>query len=736
MSSPGDAEARSSAQIHDQLAGLTQGAALQAVWAQDLAVATDLRQAVTDFLENVAVDFSGALALETVAAIVEAVGPRPWLLSIACRTAIDLDDLEAAGGYAELYTTQFPKLIIGLRLQIEVALAGRRTAAAEKLLDGVEDATSQDWALRARATILEQRQSYGEMLEVANQFRTKFPDNCEAWLAQARALARLGRHAEAKAVLTEAPHKFVTQAAYIRCAADIAVLAEDIDLAVQYWIDLRRRYRDKPDSYLRPIQPLMQANRMEFTGPIVAEGLARFPNDVRLLKLAAQLATRSRNATDAAIFTRRLARLEPGDAPRALAAAVAIATPGPNKTVRLAEALRRLTVLNAQYPDFAPGYSAHIRVLKDAGELDRAQELSRQWCDRFPDDVDMAMMRIAVLEDLGDTTVAVEELQALLARMPNNQVLQRAYIRELSLAGEHDRAEAEALAAYEQNPNNRRFFMEWVHTATRRGDWALALERLEGWVAKYPGDEAAADEIRTARLMLADGALLEGGATDPAQHDLAIFESLGGSTVGCEIAMAQRHFGYDSIGLLRWSNIIPAKLITALQTAFEGVGDEENMVLSIKKLGAAGDQYRTLDKRYGMHTHTFVKVADAPYDKMFVQSCRRLKFLRGKLLEDLSRGEKIFAYKAVPPVADKVVRQMAAAVNTLGGRAFLCVMQAERGSDAGTVRVLAPGVYVGYVAFVIRSGAAGVDIPHWRDVLRTTARLWREENGIAEPAAA
>jgi len=131
-----------------------------------------------------------------------------------------------------------------------------------------------------------------------------------------------------------------------------------------------------------------------------------------------------------------------------------------------------------------------------------------------------------------------------------------------------------------------------------------------------------------------------------------------------------------------------------------------------------------------------VRVADAPRDKMFTQSCRRLRFLRGKMLEDLAKGEKIFMYKPVPAISDAQVRAIHAALATQGGRALLCVMKAERASQAGTVRVLGPGIYVGYVSFVMSTGTAGADYPNWRKVMRETLELWQADGaGGAKPIA-
>ena len=43
--------------------------------------------------------------------------------------------------------------------------------------------------------------------------------------------------------------------------------------------------------------------------------------------------------------------------------------------------------------------------------------------------------------------------------------------------------------------------------------------------------------------------------------------------------------------------------------------------------------------------HTFVQANEIAQETMLEQSCRRLQFLRGKLLEDLRAADKVFVYK-------------------------------------------------------------------------------------------
>src|SRR5205823_6115235 len=105
----------------------------------------------------------------------------------------------------------------------------------------------------------------------------------------------------------------------------------------------------------------------------------------------------------------------------------------------------------------------------------------------------------------------------------------------------------------------------------------------------------------------------------------------------------QRAHGAEPLGLLRWTDMEPDGLIAALEAEFEGVGLSENTEL-ITPPDIAGE-YGTRDLRFGMRMHTFISKREVPADKMYTQACRRLQFLRDKLLADLKAGEKIFVYK-------------------------------------------------------------------------------------------
>ena len=138
----------------------------------------------------------------------------------------------------------------------------------------------------------------------------------------------------------------------------------------------------------------------------------------------------------------------------------------------------------------------------------------------------------------------------------------------------------------------------------------------------------------------------QAAAGDPLAELMLRFEGLGGS---CEFGLMQRHFGAEPLGLLRWVSIGMRPLRTALDRSFEGVGEAEHTGLKVNR---ERGEYYTADPRNGMVMHTFIAAGSQDEDVLLARLCRRLQFLRRKLLDDLADGAKIFVFKASVPVRD------------------------------------------------------------------------------------
>ena len=175
------------------------------------------------------------------------------------------------------------------------------------------------------------------------------------------------------------------------------------------------------------------------------------------------------------------------------------------------------------------------------------------------------------------------------------------------------------------------------------------------------------------------------------------FESLGGGGHGCEFGIFQRSFGAEPLGLLRWADIYQDQLTQALNTDFAGVGEPEFTNIFVPP-GGHPPEYWTTDTRYHMAMRCFVKVEDVPLDRMTVQVRKRLSYLRGKLIDDLRSGSKIFVYKNMKRnLTDEELGRLHAACRRFGDNTLFYIRYEDAAHPCGTVVPAADGLMIGYI---------------------------------------
>ena len=201
------------------------------------------------------------------------------------------------------------------------------------------------------------------------------------------------------------------------------------------------------------------------------------------------------------------------------------------------------------------------------------------------------------------------------------------------------------------------------------------------------------------------------------------FESLGGTGHGCEFGLVQRHFGSEPLGLLRWADISFECLASALESQFEGVGDEQYTEVF------SGDhmEYWTRDKRFHMAMRTFVKITETSLERMTERVCMRLKFLRSKLISDLGTSEKIFVYRNMfRNLESAELLRLHATVGSYGNSILLYLCYADAEHLPGSVHWVKPGLMIGHMqrfAFSPENEKIGPSEELFLDVCRTAAAM-------------
>jgi predicted Zn-dependent protease len=693
---------------------------IRQAWDEARNEALDDRQGMRGFSERMrAIGYSHVLA-DIAGELTTGMAGTAWVWALAAETAIETGEHAKALTYAAYLRERFPALPIGTRYVLECLTALGRTEEAVPLLDSLtKEQAREEWALMAQIAVAERTGAHVAALEAGQALGRRLPLRPEGFLAEVTAVHRLGRHDEAERGIRNLIAGFPQNPGVWVAAAEIAEARGDFESAQQRWAELRKRARARPTGFTGALANLRRANRLDLAPPIIHEGLAKFPDNEALLLEAAYMAVAAAQPDDADLYWQRLLKIRPE---YGLAAALCLMCSPVGRPARIPEVLRRLDAHHCAHPGHGPAYLAHLNALREFKQPEAAIEISSDWCDRFPQDAALALARAGALDDAGDYKGALAELTALRARVETTLDIEATYVRALSCAGRPEEADAAAIAALARRPGTLRLMLEYVRNSTRRGDWQQAYNRLLEAQRKLPGEAAIARELQTVRLQLAETLL---DAADPTDQ-MSRFESLGGDNVGCEFGMVQRELGRDAIGLLRWSRNEPQHLIDALTSDFEGVGSEESTILETVRHAVDDEEYVTKDRRFLMESHTFVQTRDAPMDSMFRQTCRRLRFLRGKLLEDLKAGQKIFVYKAFEPLVEAQLLELHAALRRHGDNVLLCVSRARGGDAPGTIRVVEQGLYLGFVGHFLNdgSGKPGSDVASWQKICAQAEQHW------------
>jgi tetratricopeptide (TPR) repeat protein len=366
------------------------------------------------------------------------------------------------------------------------------------------------------------------------------------------------------------------------------------------------------------------------------------------------------------------------------------------------------------------------------GRYDEARQLLSEGAVAFPHEraYPIELGRIAI--SLEDWPTAEMHWRAALQRDPRTWWIYTELAGVLDRQGRFGDAEAVLAEAREQcdEPNEITLFTYPARLAWKREDWVGAVARWAEAKRRFPKDEDVTLRFHEAFLRLAEH---DPAAAVAAHRDLGLtsakddlqalmlrFESLGGTgpAGGCEFGGVQRILGCEPLGLFRWATVRPANLIACLEDRFRTIGD-----VATTSVRPHEEQWEIWDADYGTSMHSFVSRADVPEDRMTVLACKRMRFLREKLIADLDAAEKIFVLKvASEPLTVAETEALSRAIQTYGAAELLCVCPADADHREGEIVRAAPGIFIGYIDF---SSGLNVAARHgaWQILCRTMLAL-------------
>lgn len=514
--------------------------------------------------------------------------------------------------------------------------------------------------------------------------RSLFPEIQNAPTQEAFALTQLGRFDEAENALT--------------LAADAASPDRAFELTQEHaWVALRRqdfreakrrfdvsieKFPDRAGGYLGAAQAVGGMGLPYEAEALLSLGVERCPGDpvlaIQHLELVSVL------AKDDSAFAER--------------------------------SIRYFSTFRTHFPNEPIGFILQIRSYINSSKPDDAEAIAQVGMKVFPGNAELPIEYGRCAEARKEYGIAIDrygKAVELNADRPEGYVgLARNY------AMTSRRAEAEAVLQKAMNivPQSSSVHIAYAQLATQTHDWAEAVRRWSAVHAKFPNEEEIAHSLFEARLAAVDD------DTEPtAQHEskqtvsaisaemqpgepptvaalVEHFESLGGGDgQGCEFGVFQRAAGAEPMGLLRWSNMEPTDLVTALAARFAGVGDEAQTLIG-KSKWLHKEEYVTSDSKYGMYMHSFLSTDDLDEEKAQFILRKRLKILTTKMIADLSKGQKIFVYRMLSRnLSDEEIDAIHAEIRKFGENTFLYVRYETESEPNGTVQAIRPGLLIGYI---------------------------------------
>lgn len=361
------------------------------------------------------------------------------------------------------------------------------------------------------------------------------------------------------------------------------------------------------------------------------------------------------------------------------------------------EAAHRWAIYRQRFKENFLGFGIGCVALRELQKFDDADAVAHEGMRLFPDRAEMMGNFAWIAHQRADWQTAERRWRAYIEKYPDHPIGYAAAGVVLREMGMFDAADEVLRAGLERCPDHSELLGNFAWVSFHRQDWAEALRRWTEFRDKFPDDPLGHRQV-----MLVLGELgrfdeveqIERAAKSSAANDelatlMLRFESLG---FNCEFGVVQSHFGAQPLGLLRFTATPWNFLRDALQRRFEGVGDPEYTTLIIQK-----GEYMTGDSRFHMAMHTFIRATDDDREKRFNHFCRRLRFLKDKLIRDLTDAEKIFVYAGNERLTEDDARSLFSAIRSYGAGRLLLVQESDDLNTDGECRLLCPGLAIGFI---------------------------------------
>ena len=365
-----------------------------------------------------------------------------------------------------------------------------------------------------------------------------------------------------------------------------------------------------------------------------------------------------------------------------------------------------------------------IVALKRSNYRDAAEALLARTLAEYPGNFSVAAEYAKIAAERRDWSEALTRWTAARQRFRDHPVAVRGCVQALRELGSFQEAERELGPLIRRLPKDEWILLEHAEVAVSAGDLGEGIKRLTAARATVPASAILRNRLgelhQLAEMTPIDNAerpadVAVKGQPAAEQEAAALFSMFEAVGDNCEFGLAQRYFGAEPLGLLRWTSILANNLVRALQNRFEDMLRPDNLKLIVKT-----EEYYLTDDIYGTYMHTFIRT-DVDSTKLHSQMVRRIRFLTERLLSQLEGGDKIFVFKpADGKIDDKQVDAIFEAISAYGQNRLLCVREGVPGRTA----LRAPGLVIGELSRVSPGAFHGtIQYKEWMQICSQTASL-------------
>ncbi len=221
-----------------------------------------------------------------------------------------------------------------------------------------------------------------------------------------------------------------------------------------------------------------------------------------------------------------------------------------------------------------------------------------------------------------------------------------------------------------------------------------------------------------AAAVASSGTVASASSSLPPHELMQRFENLGWR---CELAWAQRHCHTEPYSLFRFAGTTPDGLIAVLESSFDGFANPATLDIRIEPDG----EYVVEEKRFGFTFHTDIKATQIGREEIRTREAKRLRFLAERMVDDLSRGEKIFVYRSRGPAEDGSMLAMHESLRRHGPNKLVWAVSADGENRMGNVRKITEGLVVGYVdPLAMAEPGQPVLVDSWLQLCATAYRMF------------